>query len=80
AFEPTPSHAFLVMLQRKGLLRTVFTQNIDGLEGIAGIDRDKVVQAHGSFDTAHCTGCKKVYDSQLVEAAVFDGSVAHCEE
>jgi NAD-dependent SIR2 family protein deacetylase len=47
---PTATHHFLRLLHDKGLLATVFSQNIDGLEQIAGLPADKVVNAHGSFD------------------------------
>jgi len=32
-------------------------QNIDTLERVAGIDGDLLVEAHGSFGSAHCTSC-----------------------
>jgi len=44
-------------LQAKGLLVRNFTQNIDGLEFIAGVSADQVVQAHGGFQSAHCIEC-----------------------
>jgi hypothetical protein len=47
---PTPAHFFLKLLHDKGLLLSAFTQNIDGLEQLAGLPGDKVVPAHGSFD------------------------------
>lgn len=53
-FTPTPTHFFLRLLHDKGLLRRCFTQNIDSLEHLAGVPREKVVAAHGNFDTAHC--------------------------
>jgi hypothetical protein len=37
-------------------------QNIDGLERIAGVPVEKVVEAHGSFFGAHCIKCEKVHD------------------
>jgi NAD-dependent SIR2 family protein deacetylase len=36
----------------------VYTQNIDGLELMAGLPAEKVVQCHGTFDTASCIDCK----------------------
>lgn len=47
---PTPAHFFMRLLHEKGLLLTIFTQNIDGLEQLAGLPAEKVVPAHGSFD------------------------------
>ena len=44
-FKPSPSHMFIKMLEDKGKLLRNYTQNIDTLENIAGINR--VVQCHG---------------------------------
>ena len=50
-FKPTPTHRFLKLLDEKGLLRRVYTQNIDGLEALAGLEHEKVVQCHGASIT-----------------------------
>ena len=36
-YKPTPTHCFLKLLHDKGVLRRVFTQNIDALEIKAGL-------------------------------------------
>ncbi|KAI7188533.1 SIR2-domain-containing protein [Hortaea werneckii] len=54
----TPTHAFIKLLQDKGKLQTNYTQNIDNLEELAGVDRSKLIQCHGSFATASCRKCK----------------------
>lgn len=41
--KPTPSHLFCSKLHHFGLLRRVYTQNIDGLHNKAGLPDDKVV-------------------------------------
>lgn len=56
-YAPTPTHTFLTLLHRKGLLHRCFTQNIDSLEVSAGLPKDVVVAAHGNFDTASCIDC-----------------------
>ena len=53
-FDPTPCHYFLKLLLDKGLLLRLYTQNIDTLERVAGIDEEKLVEAHGTFYTSHC--------------------------
>lgn len=75
-YEPTTTHHFIKLLHEKGILLRCFTQNIDSLETEAGVPRDKVVAAHGNFDSATCidTG-KKVPVSELKEA-IFDDSEA----
>lgn len=53
----TPTHAFIRLLQDKGKLLTNYTQNIDNIEGNAGIRPDKLIQCHGSWATATCRKC-----------------------
>eukprot|EP00940_MAST-03C_sp_MAST-3C-sp2_P001208 g1208.t1 len=58
---PTRTHAFLKLLTDRKLLLRTWTQNIDGLERVAGVPSDRIVEAHGSFATASCVECKKQY-------------------
>jgi NAD-dependent SIR2 family protein deacetylase len=51
---PSLTHAFLRLLQDKGLLARVYTQNVDTLESVAGVADDALVHAHGSFKSARC--------------------------
>jgi len=37
------------------------SQNIDTLERVAGVDGDKLIEAHGTFYTGHCLKCRKEY-------------------
>lgn len=61
-----------------GKLQRVFTQNIDTLELAAGIPRDKIVFAHGSFDTQSCIECKTSAPRIELEQKVMRGEVARC--
>lgn len=56
-FMPTKYHYLLRLLQDKGKLHRVYTQNIDTLERIAGIKDEYIVEAHGSFASSHCIDC-----------------------
>lgn len=78
-FAPTPTHHFLRLLDQRGLLAAVHTQNIDGLEAAAGLPPQRVVHAHGSFDGAHCVECGRAASMYAVQAAVYDDRVAACE-
>ena len=53
-YRPSIGHYFIRLLQDKELLLRHYTQNIDGLETLAGIEDEKIVAAHGSFGTASC--------------------------
>lgn len=67
SYRPTPSHYFIRLLQEKGLLLRHYTQNIDGLEKVAGVPADKVVEAHGTFYSSHCLACRKEYSMDWIK-------------
>jgi hypothetical protein len=48
-FNPTTTHYWFKLLQDKGILKGVWTQNIDTLERIAGIEDDLIIEAHGNY-------------------------------
>ncbi len=50
---PTKGHLFLKKLEDLGKLKSVVTQNIDGLHRKAG--NSYVIEVHGNFDTFVCT-------------------------
>ncbi len=52
---PNPAHQALAELERRGRLRAVITQNIDGLHQVAGSRR--VLEVHGEHRHLHCLGC-----------------------
>lgn len=79
-FRPTPSHYFVKLLQDKGLLLRHYSQNIDTLERIAGIDDEKLVEAHGTFYTNHCIDCKKDYTMEWVREEILKENVPTCTE
>eukprot|EP00298_Acanthocystis_sp_HF-20_P018283 c21932_g1_i2.p1 GENE.c21932_g1_i2~~c21932_g1_i2.p1 ORF type:complete len:461 (+),score=215.73 c21932_g1_i2:107-1489(+) len=71
-FTPTPTHYFIKLLQEKGLLRRCFTQNIDTLERIAGIDPELLVEAHGSFGEATCIKCHQKQTKEWIKKMLFE--------
>ncbi|KAM9302097.1 NAD-dependent protein deacetylase sirtuin-3, mitochondrial [Gastrophryne carolinensis] len=75
---PNSAHYFLRLLNEKGVLLRLYTQNIDGLEREAGIPAEKLVEAHGSFASATCTMCLKEVPSKTFSDAVMESRVPHC--
>ena len=57
--EPNPAHIKLAELEKAGKLKTVITQNIDGLHQKAG--SKKVLELHGSIHRNYCQICNKEY-------------------
>jgi NAD+-dependent protein deacetylase SIR2 len=78
-FHPTISHVFIALLAKKGLLRMLFTQNIDTLERRAGVPEELIVEAHGSFATQRCIDCSRTYPDDRMREHVEKADVPHCE-
>jgi len=57
---PNPGHDALVALEKRGILKAVLTQNIDGLHVKAGNKR--VLEYHGSVLKLRCPSCGTRYE------------------
>ncbi|KAM6067901.1 NAD-dependent protein deacetylase sirtuin-3, mitochondrial isoform 1-T1 [Theristicus caerulescens] len=77
-YRPNYAHYFLRLLHDKGLLLRLYTQNIDGLERVAGIPPDRLVEAHGTFATATCTVCRRKFPGEDFRGDVMADKVPHC--
>lgn len=77
-FHPTSFHRFIRWISDLGVLKRVYTQNIDTLERLAGVASEKIVEAHGSFAENHCIECFKEVDADTVKKAVEDGIPCRC--
>lgn len=62
--QPNDAHLQLAWLEEKGLLKYLITQNIDNLHYEAG--NRKIIEFHGNTRQLVCSGCAKIYDSELV--------------
>ena len=63
-YKPNITHIKLAELERKGKLKAVITQNIDGLHQKAG--SENVYELHGSVLRNYCMKCNKFYDAEYV--------------
>ncbi|XP_066467289.1 NAD-dependent protein deacetylase sirtuin-3, mitochondrial isoform X2 [Tiliqua scincoides] len=77
-YRPNYAHYFLRLLLDKGLLLRLYTQNIDGLERVAGIPPDKLVEAHGTFASATCTVCRRSYSGEDFRGDVMADKIPKC--
>ena len=72
--KPNQAHKKLAELEQQGILRSVITQNVDGLHQAAGSKR--VHELHGSIHRNYCMKCGKRYGLDAIMEA--DG-VPYCE-
>ncbi|KAL8618864.1 hypothetical protein ACOMHN_000871 [Nucella lapillus] len=78
SLKPTLCHYFIQMLHMKGLLLRHYTQNIDTLERVAGLPSAKLVEAHGTFNTAHCLECEEEYSLPWTKERIFADEIPTC--
>ncbi len=55
---PNAGHRALAALERRGRLRALITQNIDGLHLRAGNTPERVIEVHGNLHQAVCLACE----------------------
>ncbi|XP_078001926.1 NAD-dependent protein deacetylase sirtuin-2 isoform X2 [Phascolarctos cinereus] len=81
-FKPTVCHYFIRLLKDKGLLLRCYTQNVDTLEQVAGLEPEDLVEAHGTFHTSHCISsrCRKEYDLGWLKDKFFSEAAPKCEK
>ncbi len=73
---PNDAHICLATLEKKGKLKAVITQNIDGLHQCAG--SQNVLELHGSMQRNYCTKCGTYYDSDYVKRSVGIPTCTNC--
>lgn len=73
--KPNKAHMKLAELEQQGKLKTVITQNIDGLHQMAG--SKNVIELHGSVHRNYCEKCHKFYDLEYI---VKSEGVPRCQE
>lgn len=72
--KPNKAHERLALLEERGKLKAVITQNIDGLHQMAG--SKEVMELHGSVLRNYCMKCGRSYSLDDIKA--MDG-VPKCE-
>jgi len=65
--EPNDGHKALAELEVRNKLKTIITQNIDGLHQAAG--NTDVIEYHGTFAWQRCMDCRKRYETRNVDVS-----------
>ena len=63
--KPNDGHKGLAKLEARDKLKTIITQNIDGLHQAAG--NTDVIEYHGTFAWQRCMDCHKKYETRKVD-------------
>ena len=77
--DPNPAHEAVAELQRRGIVKALITQNIDGLHRRAG--SDDVIEVHGSLSSGRCLRCdfRLSTEDLLARADAADDGVPRCD-
>jgi len=75
---PNAGHLALASLFAAGVLKTVITQNIDGLHQKAGLPAERVIEIHGSEAHIVCVDCGRRFPWEQVLAS-FNGDCPRCD-
>jgi NAD-dependent deacetylase len=79
AVEPNPAHLAVAELQRRGVVKALITQNIDGLHLRAG--SPDPIEVHGSLGSGRCLRCDFRLDADelLARADAAADGVPRCD-
>ncbi|PSL41350.1 NAD-dependent deacetylase [Planomicrobium soli] len=60
-YGPHKGHYFLAEWEKRGSVKSIITQNVDGFHQLAGSSR--VAELHGTLQTVYCQECSNTYSS-----------------
>jgi NAD-dependent histone deacetylase SIR2 len=64
----------------KKIVKRIYTQNVDGLELLAGVPRRLMTFAHGTITEAGCPGCLEPYDLEVLREYVNADKIFYCKK
>lgn len=73
---PNPAHFALARLEEMGILKSLVTQNVDGLHQRAG--STKVIEFHGNGETLICLSCGKEYPVKGISLDTLPPTCPQC--
>ncbi len=76
--EPSIVHHVLAELEKRDLLKTLITQNIDLLHQKAG--SENVVEIHGSPSVHRCLKCGKTFTFEEIAERVNNDEIPYCDK
>ena len=76
--QPNAAHLALSGLEKLGYLKTIITQNIDGLHQKAG--SNSVLEVHGTLNTLTCASCYTQFEvKEYINPYIHEGKIPHCK-
>ena len=73
--QPNRAHNALAALEKRGMLRCIITQNIDGFHQLAGNKAENVIELHGTNRRAHCLSCGQTWPIEEIQTRLENGDL-----
>ncbi len=73
---PNPAHLAVNVLERMGIVRSIITQNVDGLHQKAG--SSNVIEFHGSTSRVICLDCSAIFPIAEVDLELIPPPCFNC--
>jgi NAD-dependent deacetylase len=78
--QPNAAHRGLAELYKLGFLKSIITQNIDGLHQKAGMPDDAIIELHGNNFRVRCMSCDRISSIHEAQQRFESGDLApECE-
>ncbi|WKA59502.1 NAD-dependent deacylase [Planococcus shenhongbingii] len=68
-YGPHKGHRLLSEWEKRGLVKSIITQNVDGFHQKAGSEH--VAELHGTLQTVFCNSCGKVFNSEEYANGIY---------
>lgn len=79
--QPNIGHYAIRTFEERGQLLGLITQNVDGLHGIAGVSKEKIVELHGTDRQVVCLSCGKLFPGEdIYRTLVGDFTPPVCDQ
>ncbi len=79
--QPNIGHYSIAAFEKREQLLGLITQNIDGLHGLAGVSREKIVEIHGTDRQVSCLSCGKFFPGEeIYQTLVGDFTPPVCDQ
>lgn len=76
--KPGEAHKALAELEKKGLVKTIITKNVDGFHQEAGAKN--VLEIYGTLRSASCTKCEYKVETKEIAGEIEKGNLPKCPD
>jgi NAD-dependent deacetylase len=74
-------HTLVKRIMELSTSNILITQNIDGLHQKSGVNKDRIIEIHGTAQKANCLGCNKMFELfEFHKACKLNQPIPNCDQ